>query len=107
MRASNYHLNTLKEAPAEAEVASHQLMTRAGMIRKLAGGIYSYMPLGLKVIRKIEHIVRSEMNDAGCGSAPSSAALGPIAGVAGGTTEFLVGSAVNLAAVVGLGVRRR
>ncbi|OZI55624.1 proline--tRNA ligase [Bordetella genomosp. 5] len=65
MRASNYHLNTLKEAPAEAEVASHQLMTRAGMIRKLAGGIYSYMPLGLKVIRKIEHIVRSEMNDAG------------------------------------------
>ncbi|OZI47695.1 proline--tRNA ligase [Bordetella genomosp. 5] len=65
MRASNYHLNTLREAPAEAEVASHQLMTRAGMIRKLAGGIYSYMPLGLKVIRKIEHIVRSEMNDAG------------------------------------------
>ncbi|WIE68480.1 hypothetical protein [Curtobacterium sp. MCLR17_054] len=49
----------------------------------------------------------SEMNDAGCGSAPSSAALGPVAGVAGGTTEFLVGSAVNLAAVVGLGVRRR
>jgi len=65
MRASNYHINTLKEAPAEAEVASHQLMTRAGMIRKLAGGIYTYMPLGLKVIRKIENIVRTEMNDAG------------------------------------------
>ncbi|HYG43315.1 MAG TPA: proline--tRNA ligase [Bordetella sp.] len=65
MRASTYHLNTLKEAPAEAEVASHRLMTRAGMIRKLAGGIYTYMPLGLKVIRKIEAIVRTEMNAAG------------------------------------------
>src|SRR3546814_17788626 len=62
MRASTYHLNTLKEAPAEAEVASHRLMTRAGMIRKLAGGIYTYMPLGLKVIRKIEAIVRAEMD---------------------------------------------
>ena len=65
MRASNYHLNTLKEAPSEAEIASHQLMTRAGMIRKLAGGIYSYMPLGLRVIRKIETIVREEMTRAG------------------------------------------
>ncbi len=65
MRASNYHINTLKEAPADAEVASHQLMTRAGMIRKLAGGIYTYMPLGLKVIRKIENIIREEMNRAG------------------------------------------
>ncbi|MFA4914827.1 MAG: proline--tRNA ligase, partial [Burkholderiaceae bacterium] len=65
MRASNYHLNTLKEAPSEAEIASHQLMTRAGMIRKLAGGIYTYMPLGLRVIRKIENIVREEMTRAG------------------------------------------
>lgn len=65
MHASKYHLNTLKEAPAEAEVASHQLMTRAGMIRKIAGGIYTYMPLGLKVLRKIENIVREEMNRAG------------------------------------------
>jgi prolyl-tRNA synthetase len=65
MRASNYHINTLKEAPSEAEVASHQLMTRAGMIRKLAGGIYTYMPLGLKIIRKVEAIVREEMNAAG------------------------------------------
>jgi prolyl-tRNA synthetase len=65
MRASRYHLNTLKEAPAEAEVASHQLMTRAGMIRKLGAGVYTYMPLGLKVIRKIERIVRDEMNAAG------------------------------------------
>lgn len=65
MRASNYHINTLKEAPAEAEVASHKLMTRAGMIRKLAGGIYTYMPLGLRVIRKVEGIIRDEMNAAG------------------------------------------
>jgi prolyl-tRNA synthetase len=65
MRASNYHINTLKEAPAEAEIVSHQLMTRAGMIRKLAGGIYTYMPLGLRVIRKIEAIIREEMNAAG------------------------------------------
>jgi prolyl-tRNA synthetase len=65
MRASKYHINTLKEAPAEAEVSSHQLMTRAGMIRKVAGGIYTYMPLGLRVLRKIEGIVRQEMNTAG------------------------------------------
>lgn len=65
MYASKYHLNTLKEAPADAEVISHQLMTRAGMIRRVAGGIYTYMPMGLKVLRKIEHIVREEMNRAG------------------------------------------
>ncbi|PLC50285.1 proline--tRNA ligase [Pollutimonas subterranea] len=65
MHASKYHINTLKEAPAEAEVKSHQLMTRAGMIRKAAGGIYTYMPMGLKVLRKIEAIVRDEMNKAG------------------------------------------
>ena len=65
MHASQYHINTLKEAPTEAEVASHQLMTRAGMIRKIAGGIYTYMPLGLKVLRKIENIVREEMDRAG------------------------------------------
>lgn len=65
MHASHYHINTLKEAPAEAEIRSHQLMTRAGMIRKVAGGIYTYMPLGLKVLRKIERIVREEMDRAG------------------------------------------
>lgn len=65
MYASQYHINTLKEAPAEAEVASHQLMTRAGMIRRAAGGVYSYMPLGLRVLRKIENIVREEMDRAG------------------------------------------
>ncbi|MER1966950.1 proline--tRNA ligase [Castellaniella sp. GW247-6E4] len=65
MYASKYHLNTLKEAPADAEVVSHQLMTRAGFIRKIAGGIYTYMPMGLKVLRKIEAIVREEMDRAG------------------------------------------
>lgn len=65
MYASNYHIHTQKEAPAEAEIVSHQLMTRAGMIRRLAGGIYTYMPLGLLVLRKIEQIVREEMNNAG------------------------------------------
>ena len=65
MRASEFHLNTIKEAPNDAEIASHQLMMRAGMIRKLAGGIYSYMPLGLRVIRKIENIIRQEMQAAG------------------------------------------
>jgi prolyl-tRNA synthetase len=65
MRASQFFIATLKEAPADAEVVSHQLMTRAGMIRKLAGGIYSYMPMGLRVIRKIEAIIREEMNRAG------------------------------------------
>ncbi|MAO49780.1 MAG: proline--tRNA ligase [Pusillimonas sp.] len=65
MRASQYHINTLKEAPAEAEVTSHQLMTRAGMIRKIAGGIYTYMPMGLRVLKKIEAIVRQEMDRAG------------------------------------------
>ncbi|WP_232466659.1 proline--tRNA ligase, partial [Alcaligenes faecalis] len=65
MHASQYHINTLKEAPTEAEVASHQLMTRAGMIRKAAGGIYTYMPMGLRVLRKIENIIRQEMDRSG------------------------------------------
>jgi len=65
MRASQFFIATLKEAPSDAEVVSHKLMTRAGMIRKLAGGIYSYMPMGLRVLRKIEAIIREEMNRAG------------------------------------------
>ena len=65
MKASQFHITTLKEAPADAEIASHKLMTRAGMIRKLAGGIYNYMPMGLRVIRRIEAIIREEMNRAG------------------------------------------
>src|SRR5512145_2578447 len=65
MKASQFFISTLKEAPADAEVVSHQLMTRAGMIKKLGAGIYSYMPMGLRVIRKVEAIVREEMNRAG------------------------------------------
>src|SRR6187402_3845482 len=65
MRASQFLISTQKEAPADAEVVSHQLMTRAGMIKKLGAGIYSYLPMGLRVIRKVEAIVREEMNRAG------------------------------------------
>jgi prolyl-tRNA synthetase len=65
MRYSQYLLPTLKEVPSEAEVPSHQLMLRAGMIRKLAAGIYSYLPFGLRAIRKVEAIIREEMNRAG------------------------------------------
>ncbi|WP_198969801.1 proline--tRNA ligase [Xylophilus sp. ASV27] len=65
MKASRFFVSTLKEAPADAEVASHRLMMRAGMIKKLGAGIYTYMPMGLRVIRKVEAIVREEMNRAG------------------------------------------
>lgn len=65
MRASNYTIATLKETPSDAEIISHQLMIRAGLIRKLASGIYSWMPLGLRVLQKIEHIIRQEMNASG------------------------------------------
>ena len=65
MRLSHYPLSTLKETPADAEVVSHQLMLRAGMLRKQAAGIYSWLPLGLRVLRKVEQIVREEMDRAG------------------------------------------
>ncbi len=65
MKASCFHLATLKETPVDAEIISHQLMLRAGLIRRLASGIYSWMPLGLRVLRKVENIVREEMNNAG------------------------------------------
>ncbi|MDX2504628.1 MAG: proline--tRNA ligase [Gammaproteobacteria bacterium] len=65
MRTSHYLLPTLKETPADAEIISHQLMLRAGMIRKLASGLYSWLPLGLRVLRKVEAIVREEMNRCG------------------------------------------
>ena len=64
MRASRFLIATLKETPADAEVISHQLMLRAGLIRKLASGLYTWLPLGLRVLRKVEHIVREEMNEA-------------------------------------------
>ncbi|CCO45946.1 prolyl-tRNA synthetase [Vibrio nigripulchritudo SOn1] len=65
MRTSNYLLSTLKETPNDAEVVSHQLMLRAGMIRKLASGLYTWLPTGLRVLRKVENIVRQEINNAG------------------------------------------
>jgi prolyl-tRNA synthetase len=65
MRASRYFLPTLKEAPADAELASHRLMLRAGLIRRLAAGIYTWLPLGLRIVRKVETIIREEMNRAG------------------------------------------
>ncbi|ATI63690.1 proline--tRNA ligase [Edwardsiella tarda] len=65
MRTSQYLLSTLKETPADAEVVSHQLMLRAGMIRKLASGLYTWLPTGLRVLNKVENIVREEMNYAG------------------------------------------
>ena len=65
MRLSQFHLRTEKETPAEAEIASHKLMLKAGMIRKLAAGLYTWSPLGLRVLRKVETVVREEMNRAG------------------------------------------
>jgi prolyl-tRNA synthetase len=65
MKASQFFVSTLKEAPSDAEVASHRLMLRAGMIKRVSAGIYSYMPMGLRVIRKVEAIIRDEMNRAG------------------------------------------
>jgi prolyl-tRNA synthetase len=65
MKASQFFISTLKEAPADAEVVSHKLMVRAGMIKRLGAGIYNYMPMGLRVIRKVEAIIREEMNRAG------------------------------------------
>jgi prolyl-tRNA synthetase len=65
MRASRFFISTLKEAPSDAEIVSHKLMMRAGMIKRLGSGIYTYMPLGLRVIRKVEAIIREEMNNAG------------------------------------------
>ena len=65
MRASRFFISTLKEAPSDAEIVSHKLMLRAGMIKRLGSGIYTYMPMGLRIIRKVEGIVREEMNRAG------------------------------------------
>ena len=65
MRARSFFISTLKEAPADADIVSQQLMIRAGMIKRLAAGVYTYMPMGLRSIRKIETIIREEMNRAG------------------------------------------
>src|SRR6202047_1267898 len=65
MRLSQYPISTLKEVPADAEVISHQLMLRAGMIRRLAAGLYTWLPMGLRTLHKVERVVREEMNRAG------------------------------------------
>ena len=65
MRASQFLIATQKETPADAEVISHQLMLRAGMIRKLATGLYTWLPMGLRVLRKVETIIRQEMDRSG------------------------------------------
>ena len=89
MKTSKFFISTLKEVPAEAEIVSHRLMLRAGMIRRLAAGIYTWLPLGLRVVRKVEAIVREEMNragalelaDAGGAAGGAVAGIGPLAGV--------------------------
>ena len=65
MRLSEYPIQSLKEVPADAEIVSHQLMLRAGLIRQLAAGLYTWLPLGLRVLRKVERVIREEMNRAG------------------------------------------
>ena len=75
MKMSNMLVSTLREVPAEAEINSHKLMLRAGMIRKMASGIYNYMPLGLKVLKKVEDVIRDEMNNAGAQEFLASAVL--------------------------------
>lgn len=75
MKLSNLFMPTLREVPAEAEIVSHQLMMRAGLMRKLAAGVYSYLPLGLKTLKKIENIIREEMDDAGAQELLMSALL--------------------------------
>src|SRR5262245_61014248 len=65
MKTSKFFISTLKEVPADAEVVSHRLMLRAGLIRRLAAGIYTWLPLGIRVLRKVESIIREEMNRAG------------------------------------------
>lgn len=75
MKMSNMLISTLREVPAEAEIDSHKLMLRAGMIRKMASGIYNYMPLGLKVLKNVEDIIREEMNEAGAQEFLASAVL--------------------------------
>ena len=80
MRVSKFYLSTLKEAPAEADVTSIRLMLRAGLIRKLGTGLYTFMPLGLRALRKVEQIVREEMNRAGALEVSMPACSRPISG---------------------------
>jgi len=83
MRASRYLIATQKETPADAEIISHQFMLRAGMIRKLAAGLYTWLPMGLRTLRKVERIVREEMDKSGGPEAPDAgrAAVRALAGI--------------------------
>src|SRR5688500_19411119 len=65
MRLSEYPIQSLKEVPADAEIVSHRLMLRAGLIRRLAGGLYTWLPMGLRVLRKVERVIREEMDRSG------------------------------------------
>lgn len=96
MRMSNLFMPTLREVPAEAEITSHKLMLRAGLIRKLAAGIYSYLPLGLKTLQKVEQIVREEMNRAGAQELLMSALLPAEAYQASGRWEVFGDSMFKL-----------
>ena len=75
MKMSKMLMLTMKEVPAEAEIASHQLMLRAGLMRKMVSGVYNYMPLGLKALKKVEEVVREEMNNAGAQEILASAMI--------------------------------
>ena len=75
MKLSNMLISTLREVPAEAEIPSHQLMLRAGMMRKMASGVYNFMPTGIRVLKKIENIVREEMDNTGAQEFLASALL--------------------------------
>ena len=96
MRMSKLFMPTLREVPAEAEIVSHKLMLRAGLIRKLAAGIYSYLPLGLRYYRKVEKIVREEMDNAGAQELLMSALLPSEAYKASGRWEIFGDSMFKL-----------
>ena len=96
MRMSNLLMPTLREVPAEAEITSHKLMLRAGLIRKLAAGIYSYLPLGLRTLQKVEQLVREEMDNAGAQELLMSALLPAEAYLASGRWEVCGPSMFNI-----------
>ena len=75
MKMSNMLMPTLREVSGDVEIESHRLMLKAGLIRKMASGVYNYLPLGLKALRQIEHIIRTEMNDAGAQEILASALI--------------------------------
>ena len=86
MRLSQYPINTVKETPSEAEIVSHKLMLRAGIIRRLASGLYSWLPMGLRTLRKVEQIIREEMDRAGAPRPGTSSESGRSSPVAAGSS---------------------